>query len=150
MVGGYIMGTREYAIHCLTECAKFGITYNKIILAVNLPPVPAPRMTAADKWKKRPCVLRYFQFKTALRQAAKQQGIMNLPCVLNVVFVMPLPKKISKAEVLKRKYQYHQQTPDRDNLLKSVQDAFLGDDSHCADGRSTKIWGDYPMIILYE
>ncbi|HHE6457291.1 TPA: RusA family crossover junction endodeoxyribonuclease, partial [Proteus mirabilis] len=29
----------------------------------NIEPVPKPRMTQADKWKKRPPVLKYFAFK---------------------------------------------------------------------------------------
>jgi len=33
----------------------------------NINPVPKPRMTQSDKWKKRPPVLRYFAFKDECR-----------------------------------------------------------------------------------
>lgn len=33
----------------------------------NIEPVPKPRMTQADKWKKRPPVLKYFAFKDEVK-----------------------------------------------------------------------------------
>lgn len=142
---------RAAAEHYLRQCAeRFGLTWSRVTMAANLQPVPAPRMTARDRWKKRDCVTRYLDFKTALRTIAAQQDLRALPEVLNVLFVMPTPAKASKKDVARRLYTYHKQRPDRDNMLKAVQDAFDGDDSHCADGRTTKIWGLYPMVIFYE
>jgi len=141
----------EYAKGIIDMVAdKLQLWEVEVTMAAFLQPTPAPRMTQADRWKKRPCVVRYLDFKTALRRAAASMGIATLPEVLNVIFVIPCPKSISKAERARRLYNYHKQKPDRDNMLKAVQDAFDGDDSHCADGRTIKLWGEKAAVIFYK
>ncbi len=116
--------------------------------SITIDPVPAPRMTRSDKWAKRPIVTRYFAFRDELILKGNKVGL-KLPNVLNVLFVIPMPKSWSENKRDKYRYQPHQSRPDRDNLLKSVQDAFNIDDSFVWDGRTTKIWGELGQIIFY-
>lgn len=41
------------------------------IKVYNITPIPKPRMTRSDKWKKRPAVVRYFEYKDKIRAAGK-------------------------------------------------------------------------------
>lgn len=100
-------------------------------------PVPAPRMTKADVWKKRPCVLRYFAFKDKV----KELGIFVPECNSHITFVMPMTKGWSKKQKEGMNNKRHQYKPDIDNLLKALLDAIYEDDSHIYDLRITKIWG---------
>lgn len=106
----------------------------------DITPVPKPRMTRSDKWRKprRPGVARYFAFKDECRL----KKVIIPECGARVNFYMPMPKSWSK----KRKQEYalkpHKQTPDVDNLCKSIFDALYEDDSHIHDIRISKYW-DY-------
>ena len=112
----------------------------------DITPVPKPRMTKSDAWKKRPGVMRYWAFKDQI-QAAK----LKLPKRgAHVVFCMPMPKSWPK----KKKDQMiglpHEQTPDLDNLLKALGDAVYKNDSAISDIRASKIWSDKGAIIITE
>ena len=47
-----------------------GFKLNKSSMSINIQPVAKPRMTRSDRWKKRPVVLKYWQFKDALKEKA--------------------------------------------------------------------------------
>lgn len=111
-------------------------------------PHSAPRMTRSDRWKKRPIVVSYFAFKDEVRLKANLMGY-KLSGVLDILFVVPMPKSWSKKKKREMYLTKHEQTPDRDNYLKAFQDAFNEDDSFVWDGRTTKIWGEKPYIIIY-
>ena len=108
-------------------------------------PVPKPRMTQADRWKKRPCVLRYFDYKDKLREMGAE-----LTNDSEIIFVLPMPKSWS----MKKKYEMfrkpHQQRPDIDNLFKAYADAILDEDKHIYRMRAIKIWGDVGEIVVNE
>lgn len=106
------------------------------MLSYHITPVPAPRMTRSDKWKKRPCVMRYFSF----RDKVKDLGISVEPYGTHVRFFMPMPKSWSKKKKAEMNGTLHQQKPDVDNLLKALLDSIFKDDAHIADIRATKIW----------
>lgn len=108
-------------------------------------PVPAPRMTKADAWKKRPAVLRYFAYKDVLREA---WGDVDLPERLRLQFVMPMPKSWSGKKRLLMNGEPHQQRPDVDNLQKAVQDSLAIEDSYIWDAHSTKRWGDVGSVTI--
>ena len=109
-------------------------------------PMGKPRMTKADAWKKRECVLRYSDFKDECRLRK-----LTLPeSGYHVVCVIPMPKSWSKKEKAEMLHQPHRQRPDKDNLEKAILDAIYGEDSHIWDGRITKIWGDTGEIIVTE
>lgn len=107
-------------------------------------PVPKPRMTQRDKWKKRPNVTRYRAYCDEVRL----RGIKLPDCGYHVVFVLPMPKSWSKKKRDKMDGQPHQQTPDKDNLEKALLDAIFTDDSTVWDGRVSKIWGIQGKIII--
>ncbi len=107
-------------------------------------PCPAPRMTRADRWKKRPCVLRYFDFK----EEVSRQKIF----VINgdaITFVMPMPKSWSKKKAKRLDGQPHTQVPDIDNLLKALLDSCYTQDKgiYFLSGLS-KRWGTTGKIII--
>lgn len=95
----------------------------------NIKPMAKPRMTRSDKWKKRPCVVRYRAFCDEIRLQAKQKGF-TYPDSMAIEFRVEMPKSWSK----KKKETYngtpHHTRPDVDNLCKAVLDALYEEDSH--------------------
>jgi Holliday junction resolvase RusA-like endonuclease len=109
-------------------------------------PVAKPRMTQADKWKKRPSVVRYRAYKDALRAAA-----VNLPeDGAKVVFYLPMPESWSKRKRGIMRGEYHRQTPDVDNLLKGLMDAVLEQDCRVASVWIEKRWADRGKITIQQ
>lgn len=109
-------------------------------------PCPKPRMTRADRWKKRPIVLKYFDFADALRDAAPEG--YEVPRVLSVTFVVPFPKSYSKKKRESLLGQPHEQRPDLDNYIKAFQDALAKEDCQIHTYKNCrKIWGETGKII---
>jgi Holliday junction resolvase RusA-like endonuclease len=98
-------------------------------------PVPKPRMTQRDKWKKRPCVLRYRAFKDKVRVYR-----VTLPQPCRVVFWLPMPRSWTDTEKRAHDGQPHQQKPDLDNLLKALGDAVHSNDAHLWNIQAEKRW----------
>ncbi|NWC66026.1 RusA family crossover junction endodeoxyribonuclease [Cedecea sp. P7760] len=112
----------------------------------NILPMGKPRMTRADKWKKRLEVLRYRAFCDEVRL-----NQIELPeCGYHVIFVLPMPPSWSKKKQAEYDGKPHQSRPDKDNLEKALLDALFGEDSHIWDGRVSKIWGTTGKIIIRE
>lgn len=107
-------------------------------------PVPKPRMTKLDKWKKRDCVMRYWEFKDEV----KRHKVVFPEYKAHVTFHMPMPKSWSKKKKLNLDGQGHKSTPDLDNLLKALFDALFINDSHLWDYRATKVWAYTGAIIV--
>ena len=100
-------------------------------------PVPKPRQTRADVWRKRPAVMRYRAFADELRLAVRHR-MFSVALPVHVLFVMPLPKRAGSRLSGMR----HAIRPDVDNLLKAFTDALWPEeDSHVWDVRATKVWG---------
>ena len=112
-------------------------------------PCAAPRMTRSDRFKERDCVMKYFSFRNELGYEANRRGY-NLEGVTHVIFVVPMPASWSKKKKDEMFLSCHLPRPDRDNYLKAYQDTFGEDDSHVWDGRTTKIWGYFGGIIIYD
>jgi len=110
-------------------------------------PVPKPRMTRADNWKKRPIVEKYWTFKDKINIQAKKQNFV-LGRAYKVTFVMPLPKSISAKEKAKRLGQAHVIRPDLDNMLKSLNDTLMKEDSGVFYVVCQKMWGEEGKIIV--
>lgn len=107
-------------------------------------PVPKPRQTIRDKWKKRPPVLRYRAFCDAIRAA----GIQLPDHGYHVTFVLPMPASWSNKKREQMNGKPHQQRPDRDNLEKALLDAIFEEDCTIWDGRTTKVWGEKGEIWI--
>lgn len=102
----------------------------------NITPVSAPRMTKQDKWRQRPCVMRYKVFGQAVRLAR-----VEIPQPCRIVFYLPMPKSWSKADKGFVAGSQHCSKPDLDNLLKGLLDAVYykqGD----ADKRIWSVWAE--------
>ena len=100
-------------------------------------PVPKPRQTRSDKWKQRPCVMRYRAFSDEIN--AMDAKLYNGD---SIAFTMPMPKSWSKKKKAEMNQQPHQQVPDLDNLLKALMDAIHKQD--CALWHLSccmKVWG---------
>ena len=103
----------------------------------SITPMGKPRMTQADKWKKRPEVLRYWAFK----EECKLKRVQVPESGAHIIFVLPMPQSWSRKKKQAMVGKPHQQKPDRDNMEKALLDAVFGDDSVVWDARTTKIWG---------
>lgn len=148
---------------CLKECSDMvygeirshGASERPNTANIYLPitPVSKPRMTQRDKWKKRPCVLRYRDYCDALRAAwprladGHQQPFPSHG--YHAIFHLPMPKSWSKKKKAQMNGQPHQQKPDKDNLEKALLDALCADDSYIYDGRVSKYWADAGYIQIY-
>lgn len=112
----------------------------------NVVPMGKPRMTGADKWKKRPEVLRYRAFCDHVRLL----GVKLPEANSHVTFILPMPKSWSKKKRAEMNGKPHQSKPDKDNLEKALLDALFEDDAHIWDSRVTKLWGEEGQIIIRE
>ncbi len=104
-------------------------------------PVPKPRMTKSDKWKKRPCVVAYFAYKDKLNAMG-----FECPMGAKIIFHMPMPNSWSKKKKDEHNGQPHQKRPDLDNLIKGVWDAIYKEDSHIWQVDAEKRWAYMPAI----
>ncbi|MCP3681572.1 MAG: RusA family crossover junction endodeoxyribonuclease [bacterium] len=99
-------------------------------------PVPKPRQTRSDKWKKRPCVMRYRAFADEVRA----RGVKFPESGAKITFLVPMPKSWSKQKKEIYNHQPHQQTPDLDNLVKALLDAIYSSDSGVYSFSVRKCW----------
>lgn len=109
-------------------------------------PVAKPRQTQSDRWKQRPCVMKYRAFADKCRASG-----MEIPLAgVHIVFIMPMPASWSIKKRRAMDGNPHQQTPDLDNMVKAVADSLHKDDSHIYDIRATKLWGYSGKIIIWK
>ena len=108
-----------------------------------------PRMTQADSWKKRPIVLKYWEYKDDIKKWASDNNF-NLGNEIYCVFNIPMPKSWSQKKKDAMLYKNHQQRPDIDNLLKGLMDALLEEDSHIHTVYSKKVWSNEGSIEFYD
>ena len=107
-------------------------------------PVAKPRQTQSDKWKKRPCVMRYRAFADECR--LKRVFLPTAGAI--ITFHMPMPISWSKTKREQMKGKPHQQKPDWDNLGKALSDAVYGEDCHVWDVRIIKVWSVIGQIEI--
>ena len=111
----------------------------------DITPCPKPRQTRADRWKKRPCVLRYRAFADQVRASG-----MTIPDHgAHVTFYVAMPQSWPNLKRREMADTAHQQRPDVDNFEKALLDALFQDDSHVWDIRTTKRWS-YAGLIKVE
>ena len=115
-----------------------------IVTAYNILPMGKPRMTRADKWKKRPQVMRFRAFCDHVRLLGATMPESNS----HITFILPMPKSWSKKKRQQFDGKPHQSKPDFDNLVKALSDAIYEDDAHIWDARITKLWGEVGQIII--
>jgi hypothetical protein len=102
-------------------------------------PIGKPRMTRADAWKKRPCVLRYWAWCDKARRAADGKIPREIEGV-NIRAFFAMPDSWSHQKRLQMDGTKHYQKPDFDNVQKAVADALLENDEIIADAVFSKRW----------
>jgi len=117
-----------------------------MVTKLEVTPIGKPRMTQRDKWKKRPAVVRYYEYKDALNLLVKGP----LPERLNVVFYIPMPSSWSKKKKAEMCLQPHKNKPDIDNLIKAFTDCLAVEDSYIHEVHAWKIWDIEGKIIFGE
>lgn len=110
------------------------------------PPVPKPRMTQADKWQKRPCVVKYWQWAETARMSFLQvyPGVELPGCPSTIVmrFYLPFPPSYSMKKRRMLAGALHRETPDLLNLGKAAEDALWPQDKGLAREVLSKWWDD--------
>lgn len=118
-------------------------------------PIGAPRMTRADAWKRRPCVLAYRAWRDAARAATLAAGhpIPVLPLwggVRIMAFFAP-PPSWSARKTASLRGEPHRSKPDWDNVAKAVCDLLWeGCDQVVWAASVTKRWddGEGPRVVV--
>ena len=109
------------------------------VITINVAPCSKPRMTRADKWKKRQCVTKFFAF----RDAIKQSSIHNIALEsFDIEFHIPMPKSWSKKKKELHNGTPHKQRPDLDNYIKAWCDSVFEEDSVVWRFKASKRWTD--------
>jgi len=109
--------------------------------------VAKPRMVRSDRYKKRPCVMRYWKMKDQLVAEAAAQNF-ELGDAIHMEFHIPMPKSWSKKKKAKMLGQFHRNTPDLDNCIKSIGDCLKDEDKTIYEITARKFWSDKPMIKI--
>jgi Holliday junction resolvase RusA-like endonuclease len=115
------------------------------MITLNITPVAKPRMTQSDRWSNRSCVVQYWQYKDAAREAI---GNQPFPHPAHIIFVLPMPNSWSEKKKCLFDRQPHCQRPDWDNLAKGLTDALFDEDCELWDVRVTKLWGRQGKIVI--
>jgi len=114
------------------------------VITINVAPCSKPRMTQADKWKKRPSVVKFFAF----RDAIKQSTIHNIALEsFDIEFYIEMPKSWSKKKKELHNGNPHKQRPDLDNYIKAWCDSVFEEDSVVWRFKASKRWTDKPGHI---
>ena len=120
-------------------------------IVLDITPIPAPRLNANSRFnpKKKPIFDRYMQWKQDIQILALAAGWKPTD-EIRVVFVVPMPKSWPKKKRLDMDGQPHQQTPDRNNLTKALEDALYHNDSRVWKSSEEKRWGARGQIIILQ
>lgn len=124
----------------LPMASEIPTTPEPLHIVIEGQPIGKPRMTAADRWKKRACVLRYFAWSDKARKAAgdRLNGRNIEGVTIRAFFAMP--ESWSHSKKLQMDGAKHFQKPDFDNIQKAVADALLENDEIIADSTFSKRW----------
>jgi Holliday junction resolvase RusA-like endonuclease len=113
----------------------------------DITPCPKPRMTRGDRWRKpaRPCVGRYWAFKDEVRYKVKNVKLEGACVVFHIEMPASWPEEKKQQMVGKP----HRTKPDLSNLIKALEDAMYGDDSHIDQyNRLAKVWARKSAIQI--
>ena len=116
-------------------------------MCLNIIPVAKPRMTQADKWKKRLVVIQYWTYRDEIFYGALAQGYRP-SFELMMEFEMPMPKSWPESKKKRMDGEPHQQTPDIDNLEKGILDSLFVNDMKVWKVCASKRWSDCGSIII--
>ena len=118
-------------------------------IELSIDPVAKPRMTGSDRWKHRPVVDKYFRFKDAIVGLCKISKFV-LPDRYKVEFRIRIPDSWTSWKKRDMLGKPHQQKPDLDNLVKSINDCLKVEDMTIYYIEATKYWAEEGKIIITE
>jgi Holliday junction resolvase RusA-like endonuclease len=121
----------------------------RIIVTIYRRAVPAPRMTRADRWKKRPCVLQYRAWRDEVRAAFGDIPAPETVETISIRCYFVPPKSWKKNRFHGAMGQRHRQMPDSDNITKGIKDALWERDEKVGGERCDK-WWDYEERVVIE
>ena len=104
------------------------------------PPVPKPRMTQRDRWKQRPCVTAFWEFRDKMRALVGTQT--NVVRHVEMTFYLPFPASYRSSKRDAMSGAEHWEKSDLDNLIKAVLDSVLAEDKQVCWLRARKYWED--------
>jgi Holliday junction resolvase RusA-like endonuclease len=110
----------------------------------DITPCTKPRQTRSDKWKQRPCVIRYRAFADECRA----KGVEIEQSGQKVTFFIPMPNSWSKKKRAEMLLSPHQSMPDADNLLKALLDAVHKQDCSIWSIWAEKRWAEKGAIVI--
>lgn len=119
------------------------------MIELKIDPVAKPRMTRSDVWKHRPIVDRYYAFKDHLKMLCNLQHF-ELGDKFRVEFYIRMPDSWSKSKREGMLNKPHQQKPDLDNLVKSVNDCLVINDEVIYYIEASKVWWEEGKIVFYN
>ena len=108
-----------------------------------------PRMTRRDAWAKRPCVLRFWDYKDHIVAEAKKQNFVLADSFLVKVH-FKLPDSYSKKKKTALLGHPHQVKPDIDNILKGLMDILKEKDQTVYKVTAEKTWAHENYIEIYN
>ena len=113
------------------------------VYRLDIAPCPKPRMTQADKWRKRQSVMKFFAFRDAVKQdeSWKTFELLDMDS-FEIEFHVPMPKSWSKKKKADMDKRPHQQRPDLDNYLKAWKDSVYEEDAIVWRVKASKLWTD--------
>ena len=125
------------------------------VYRLDIAPCPKPRMTQADKWRKRQSVMKFFAFRDAVKQYIESKVVLQSPYhshhlefeSFDIEFHIPMPKSWSKKKKALHNGQPHNQRPDLDNYIKAWCDSVFQEDSVVWRIKATKRWTSSPGYI---
>ena len=112
------------------------------VYRLDIPPCPKPRMTKADRWRKRPSVLKFFAFRDAVRKWEEDMNEILEIESFEISFHVPMPKSWPKWKKAEMNNEPHQQRPDLDNYLKAWKDSVYEEDAVVWKVKASKLWTD--------
>lgn len=115
---------------------------------LKIAPMAAVRLPNKMRFSKKG--LRYFAWKENVLLLALSAKIPADIDELHCKFIIRMPDSWSEKKRVSLDGSPHQQTPDRNNLEKAVEDALWPKrDSHIWKSSASKVWGREGKIIIY-
>lgn len=109
----------------------------ELSFTIKIKPMGAVRMNRSDAWKKRDCVLRYFECKRILREGV---GEVKTPDALYVKAYIPMSDSWPEKKKKEMDGMPHRIKPDSDNLQKFAADSLFGEDCSIWIMAGAKYW----------
>ncbi len=101
-------------------------------------------MTQQDKWKQRPCVVRYRAWADTIRASMGKvkKVALSSPTAVSVKSYHSMPNSWGEQSIAEMAGRPHFCKPDGDNILKGITDALFSNDEMLYKQSIEKYWDD--------